>query len=223
MQYEVEVKALLGSQERADELLTALQVADVTFSKKSEQTQRNHYFEKGDLHALANVFANVFSKEQLDTIKEIAAKATKFSVRSRQRNNDVLLVIKGSLDDRSAIHSVRRMEFEESVPTTLEELDEKIISAGFELEAKWSAQRTVYAFKDMTVDMIFSPGYGYMAELEKVVEDETSVEDARKNILATLEEFGLEELNPERHDRMYAHYNAHWPEYYGTTNVFTIV
>jgi hypothetical protein len=33
---------------------------------------------------------------------------------------------------------------------------------------------------------------------------------------------GVEELPQDRLERMFAHYNAHWPEYYGTEKVFVI-
>jgi hypothetical protein len=33
---------------------------------------------------------------------------------------------------------------------------------------------------------------------------------------------GAEELNQDRLARMFAFYNAHWPEYYGTEKVFTV-
>ena len=37
-----------------------------------------------------------------------------------------------------------------------------------------------------------------------------------------MEKLGAEELAQERLERMFTFYNAHWPEYYGTDNVFTI-
>jgi hypothetical protein len=35
-------------------------------------------------------------------------------------------------------------------------------------------------------------------------------------------ELGIEELDAARLERMFAYYNAHWPEYYGTEKVFDI-
>ena len=97
-----------------------------------------------------------------------------------------------------------------------------MLAAGFELEAKWSAARKMYAFKDMTIDVMFSPGYGYVVEFEKVIDDESNIEQTRQNLLALMSEFGVEELDAQRLNRMFKYYNENWAEYYGTDKVFTI-
>jgi hypothetical protein len=37
-----------------------------------------------------------------------------------------------------------------------------------------------------------------------------------------MKQVGVVELGQARLERMFAHYNTHWPEYYGTENIFTI-
>ncbi len=37
-----------------------------------------------------------------------------------------------------------------------------------------------------------------------------------------MKEVGVAELPQDRLERMFAYYNLHWPEYYGTENIFTI-
>ncbi len=222
MQYEVEVKSLLGSKERATEVLAAMFADDAGMHETARQKQLNHYFTGGDLTKLADAFKDVFTPDQLQLMHDIRVKATAFNVRTWDKNGDVLLIVKGSMDERSAAHSLRRMEFEELVDMSIDELDSKVLSAGFELEAKWSADRTYYDYKGMTVDMIFSPGYGYMCEIERVVYDERDVDVAREDILAVLEHFGLQEFDNALLERMFTYYNQHWQEYYGTDKTFTL-
>lgn len=222
MKYEIEVKALLGSQENTDALLEKLADADPDFSQFDEQKQLNHYFKGGSLGGLTLAAGKYLNTEQVKTLKRIAESATSFSVRSREKNGTTVLVVKGSLDAASADHSHRRMEFEEKIDLPIEELDALIEEAGFELEAKWSAERRFFKFKDMTIDVFFSPGYGYLVEFEKVISDEEKVEQTRADIINDMGILGVKELDPERLNRMFAYYNAHWPEYYDTKNIFTI-
>ena len=69
---------------------------------------------------------------------------------------------------------------------------------------------------------MITPGYGYVVEFEKVIFDTDSIDRTRSYILQIMAEVGVEELHPNRLDRMFAYYNDHWQEYYGTQKVFTI-
>ena len=222
MQYEIEVKALLGSQEASNNLLEKLASRDANFRQYDTQSQLNHYFVGGSLGSLVKSVKPYFAQEKLDILSEIAKKSTSFSVRSRQKNGKTLFIVKGSLDSTSAVHSHRRIEFEEPIDLDIAQLDELIISSGFHYEAKWSAERVMYAFNDLTVDMFFTPGYGYMVEFEKVIRDAEAIEQTRSNILKIMADVGLEELDSARLERMFTYYNKHWQQYYGTQKVFTI-
>jgi predicted adenylyl cyclase CyaB len=222
MKYEIEVKVLLGSQAAAADLLAKLGGDDPDFAKFDEQKQLNHYFKEGDLGNLAKKFEDILTGEQVSQIDNLAQNAKSFNVRSRQKNDKVLLIIKGSLDERSAAHSNQRMELEFEIDMTIDELDDKVLRSGFKLEAKWSAERGLYKYRDMVIDMIFSPGYGHMVEFEKVVDDEKKVEPARQNILNLLKKLGLNEFDHELIEKMFAYYNEHWREYYGTRKTFTL-
>ena len=65
-------------------------------------------------------------------------------------------------------------------------------------------------------------GYGYVAEFEKMVDEEADVMKARDGVRALMAELGAEELSQDRLERMFAHYNANWQDYYGTDKIFTI-
>jgi predicted adenylyl cyclase CyaB len=222
MQYEIEIKSLLGSQQNVDALLKKLKEADESFKQTDEQLQLNHYFINGKLANLIQKLSPYFNAEQIKILQDIDEVAKAISVRARQKNEVTYMVVKGSLDSADANHSSRRMEFEDPIELDIEQLDDLVLAAGFELEAKWSAARKMYLFKDMTVDVMFSPGYGYVVEFEKVISDESQIEQTRQNLLALMRDFGVEELNAERLNRMFAYYNQNWAEYYGTNKVFTI-
>ena len=58
--YEVEIKSLLGSKERADEVRAAMQKADPTCVLTSRNKQLNHYFADGNLAKLVEIIAPKF-------------------------------------------------------------------------------------------------------------------------------------------------------------------
>lgn len=222
MQYEIEIKSLLGSQEATDAVLLRVGQLDHDCAIASTQKQLNHYFKDGDLATLVTAFRSMLTPDQVATLTEISKRATSINVRSRQKNDEVLLIVKGSLDATSAVHSHQRMEFEAPLAITIEQLDEMILSTGWRLEAKWQAERTIYAALGLTLDVFFTPGYGYMIEFEKVVADDTDRETAHQQVVAVMNQLGVSELPNDRLERMFAYYNEHWPEYYGTRNIFTI-
>ena len=114
-------------------------------------------------------------------------------------------------------------EFAEPVALTLDELDELILGAGFAYEAKWSREREEYTYKGANVCIDKNAGYGYLAEFEKVVPHDEAIAAIRSELDLLMKELGVEELLQDRLERMFAHYNEHWPEYYGTDRTFVIL
>jgi adenylate cyclase class IV len=222
MQYEIEIKCLLPDKSALETLLKKIDLKDPTMKLVSVQRQRNHYFHGGSLEKLIEHAVSHLSAEQLENIKDINATATHINVRSRQKNDEVLLIVKGSLDDVSAAHSHHRMEFEGVVPLDIDQLDDLILESGWLLEAKWQANREIYSALGLTVDTIVTPGYGYMVEFERVVTDDSSREEAHQQILDVMESLGVEELPNDRLERMFAYYNEHWQEYYDTDKTFVV-
>lgn len=220
--YEVEIKALLGSPERADEVRAAMKRLDPECELTSKNSQLNHYFEGGTLEKLAEVAAPHLTDEARAKLADMAARAKEFSVRTRDKDNIVILVVKASVDDTTSANGISRMEFEAQVPLTLLELDQLVLESGFTYQAKWSREREEYRCKGVTVCLDKNAGYGYIAEFEKVVDDPARVDAARDEIRAFMQELGVEELAQDRLERMFAHYNANWPQYYGTDRIFVI-
>ena len=220
--YEVEVKSLLGSEERADELRTAMKKVDPASELQTKNKQLNHYFEGGTLKKLAVAVAPHLSGVAEIKLDDLAERSKEFSVRTRDKNGTVYFVVKASVGDDSSANGVARIELEEKVDISLEALDKLILSAGFSYQAKWSREREEYICKDANVTLDKNAGYGWVAEFEIVVKDAADVEGARGKIVALMEELGVEELPQQRLERMFSFYNSHWQEYYGTDKIFTV-
>ena len=221
-QYEIEIKSLLGDESKANELIKKMESFDPECKKVSHNSQLNHYFKGGDVHKLYEKVEHLFIDDQHDKFKNITEKGSDFSVRTRQKNDEVLLVVKASLDGGTSSNTVSRMEFEEHVALSLLELDALVLAAGYEYEAKWSRDRDEYEYKDIAVCIDHNAGYGYLAEFETVTDDEESLEAIRDNLETIMKELEVIELSQDRLARMFAHYNENWPDYYGTKKIFNV-
>jgi adenylate cyclase class IV len=105
---------------------------------------------------------------------------------------------------------------------SLAELDQLILKSGFEYQAKWSREREDFKFKDLNVSIDKNAGYGYLAEFEKVIADPTEADAVKQLIRSIMLELEVDELMQDRLERMFAHYNQNWQDYYGTDKTFTI-
>lgn len=219
-QYEIEIKCLLGSRENADRLATKMKEIDPALQTVGTYRQLNHYFEgKGDFKAVAKVLKD---EEAQRSFVELAEKAKDFSLRTRDADGTILLVLKASIDDTTSANGTARREFEEKVPMTLDELDQAILAAGFTYQSKWSRERTEYKFSGANVTIDRNAGYGYLAEFESVESDPSLADKTKERLRGLIQSVGFAELDQARLARMFAFYNAHWPEYYGTEKVFNI-
>lgn len=222
-QIEVEVKSLLGSKENADALKAGMQKLDPNCVLVSSNSQLNHYFEGGDIKKLAEVFTPFLKVEAVASLTDIAMHGHSLSIRTREVDGVVKLVVKASLGSDSSSNGVARKEIEEVIEgKSLQEVDDLVLSAGYKYQAKWSRQREEFSYKGANVCLDKNAGYGYLAEFEKVVDETHSLEDVRKEIDSLMQELSVFELPQERLERMFAFYNEHWPEYYGTDNIFVI-
>lgn len=222
--YEIEIKSLLGSEEAANALVSKMRAADTTLAVTDSYKQLNHYFEGGDVKNLYSAAEMYLTEADKSKFQKIAAEGKDISVRTREMNGTVILVLKASVDDTTSANGTARIECESTIPLSLDALDQLVLGAGFHYQAKWSRERTEYKLggKDVTVCLDKNAGYGYVAEFEKVIDDATHADAVKAELRELMQEFGVEELPQDRLERMFAHYNQHWAEYYGTNNVFTI-
>lgn len=226
-QYEVEVKSLLGSKEQADRLREGLKKFDPNMKLVGKGKQLNHYFnppkDREQFDLLQKVLAPLLPTDTHASLARIAAHGSKVSIRTRQTDTKTLFIIKASVSDDTSSNGVARIEFEAPVKMTLEEIDQVLLhKIGLTYQAKWSREREEYEAGGLHVCLDKNAGYGYLAEFEKVVGSESEVEGAKREVESVMEKLGFVELDQARLERMFAHYNAHWGEYYGTENIFTI-
>lgn len=220
--YEIEIKSLLGHKENAEDLRRRIGEHPLSFSLASKNKQLNHYFTGGIVENILVSITEHLSDDQRKAFVHIAQKGKNHSVRTRQTDDKTLFVVKASLDHQTSTHGVSRTEFEAEMPYSLERLDQLLCDAGFNYQSKWSREREEYISGDVHICVDKNAGYGYLAEFEKVIRDEREAETTKQSLYDLMKEFGVEELPQDRLDRMFAHYNKCWPEYYGTEKVFNI-
>lgn len=239
--YEIEIKSLLGSKERQEKLKEDLQRLDPNLQLLERTKRLNHYFVGGSLQKLFETFKDSIEQNKLENFQKVTSEFEEKNCSIRSKSVDpstgstgspqaglraggkISLVIKAAIGEGNSVHGTARLEFDSPVTgMTLEELDQAILDCGFWYQAKWSQEREEYKCNDMVITLDFSPGYGYMAEFEIVASDENSIPAYREKLRNTMRELSAEEADPERLERMFACYNVHWQEYYGTEKIFVI-
>ncbi len=220
---EVEIKSLLGSIEKVQELKKRMLELDPSCRIIDTNKQLNHYFVGGDMKLLEKNFLQTISPDGTERFLRILHEGKNISIRTRKTDDVVLFVIKASIDDTTSSNGTARIEFESTVAMSIDEVDALVIASGCEYQAKWSRDREEYEMSDGThICIDRNAGYGYLAEFERVVSENISADEVKKEIRALMATLGVEELPQDRLERMFAHYNQHWQEYYGTEKTFTI-
>ncbi len=220
--YEIEIKCLLGEENRANELVSKMKELDPELTFSGSERQKNHYFIDGEIRSLPVKIKPFLDEADFALLAETAKKTSDYSVRTRENDKGVFLVIKASIDDTTSANGIARLELELPVQLSLDELDKLILETGFLYQAKWSRERNSYRFLDVSVSIDKNAGYGYLTEFETLIDDAAKAEETKENLRLLIRQLGLVELEQERLSRMFAHYNEHWPEYYGTDKIFVI-
>ncbi len=222
--FEIEIKSLLGSKDRADELKRRLVKLFPALKVLPAHKQLNHYFNApADLGVFQKAVTSLLpegAQQKLDDI--IKGVKGGVSIRTREADGVVLVILKASIGDDSSANGVSRIEFEEPVSCTLAELDKKLLEAGLTYQAKWSREREHYDLGVIHVTVDKNAGYGYLAEFEKMIDDGGGAQYAKQELKALMAELNCAELAQDRLERMFKYYNEHWGEYYGTDRTFTI-
>ncbi len=222
--FEIEVKSLIGEAAEADELLRRMRALDPNLKELGAHIQLNHYFIDGNIETLSEkMSASTITPAIRKKLRDIYIRTKKYSVRTRRTDKDTLLVIKASVDDTSSENGTARIEVEVKAPNlTLEQLDEIVLSAGFAYQAKWSRERREFRYRGLNVCIDKNAGYGFLAEFETIVDNPEKIVESKEMLRATIKELGLAELPQDRLERMFAHYNKNWREYYGTNKTFIL-
>jgi len=221
--YEVEIKSLLGHKKHAKRLKKNLSKLPQGLTPHKKSSQLNHYFIDGNLKKLVTRVSHYLTTKERKKLISLSQQVTDFSVRTRKENSTVSFVVKASVDDTTSSNGVTRIEFSAEIPKlSIDQLDSLILQSGFRYQAKWSRDREEYRLGDISVCIDKNAGYGYLAEFELLVEEDSLVDEARKTLRNLIEKLGFEELPQDRLERMFAYYNEHWQDYYGTENTFVV-
>jgi len=215
--YEVEVKSLLGSKEKAEELKDIIKEVDPDCRLISTSKQLDHYFEGGDLESLVEDLAFYISDKAYIEIKSLVNR--EIAVCSKDKDGEVFIIIKSSVED---YYDDRGLSIEKKVPLTLVELDKLITKNGFKCQSKRAVEKEDFIANKIIVSVKKTDGYGYTAEFKAGVESFEEVGIAKHAIHVFMEHLGISELSQDRLERMLAYYNAYWEDYYGTDKVFII-
>ena len=219
-QYEIEIKSLLGDSERAVKLRKKIKEKGGVFLNSHKQL--NHYFILSDVKKFKRDLLPFIEKSKKKLFQKVLDSGKDFSVRTREADGKIVLVVKASIDAGTSANSVSRMEFESEMDMTLDELDQLLLNVGLEYQAKWSREREEYRLNDISICLDKNAGYGYLVEFEKMISDHALADTAKKELLKIMKEFKVEELPQDRLERMFAHYNGNWRDYYGTDKIFNI-
>lgn len=222
--FEIEVKVLLGWEEKAQELIEKIHLHPDT-KLITQNSQLNHYFlPQGDFEKLVERLKEYIHADHHEKLYQVIMEGKNHSLRTRKMDDKILFVVKASVDDTTSSNGTARIEFEEAVADlALHELDQLMLNHWFPYQSKRSRQRKEYQYKDMHVCIDKNAGYGYVAEFEKMISDRDQAETTKETIRQELKNLGIEELSQDRLERMFAHYNEHRSEYYGTEKTFTIL
>lgn len=222
--FEIEIKSLLGSEERAGELKRRLVQLFPALKALPPHKQRNFYFNTpSDLGVIEKTIGPLLSAEKRKELSKIITNAKGgFSIRTRDADGKVLFILKASIGDDTSENGVSRIEFEEPISLAFDTLNQRLIDAGLSYQAKWSREREEYELGSNHIMVDKNAGYGYLAEFERMVDDEGEAKQVKKELQSLMQELGCAELPQARLERMFKYYNEHWPEYYGTDRTFII-
>ena len=221
--YEIEIKSLLGSKDRADKLKSQIKTKGAKLISSNKQL--NHYFvvpENARFSDFEKKLEPHVKKSKKTLFKKILTEGEDLSIRTRETDDKILLVVKASVGDDTSANGVSRMEFESTVDMSLDKLDKVLLDAGLKYQAKWSREREEYKMRDVSICLDKNAGYGYLAEFEKVIPDHTEADKVKAELLSLMDEFEIRELMQDRLERMFAYYNSHWQDYYRTDKIFII-
>jgi adenylate cyclase class IV len=174
---------------------------------------------------LFGTFREYITDEQAKSLHTLTKEAKSFSVRTRGTPTQTIIVVKATVNDESSSNGTARIEWEVDLAEkmSLDEMDTKVLQAGFAYQAKWSRAREGYQLNDNTVLCLDkNAGYGYLAEFERVIDDASLVDSTRAELLEMIESLEYAELDQDRLARMFDFYNKNWSEYYGTEKVFIV-
>lgn len=222
-QIEVEIKTLLGSAENAKKFVSRLYEIDPETQLVDQNSQLNHYFVDGDINKLAEKSKDFLTDSEYQNFVELIKISSNYSLKTREVDQTkVFLTVKVTVDNTSNDFGTARKEFETEVDLSLADLEKILLECGFEYQAKWSRSRDEYKFLDTNVTIDKNAGWGYIAEIEQIVQENQDVDKVKKYLREQMTKIGFEEVKQDRLARMLDFYNKNWRDYYGSEEFFVL-
>lgn len=223
MQREIEKKYLLKDLADIQALVKSLKQFYPDLTHKGQKTIISYFYQKpNNKEQVLQVGRKLLKKEQLAELTKLVKQCDELMVKCRSIDNVKYFTVKGASSGEDVVHATNRMELEVELDKELETINKIIVSSGIKLVSKWSSVRDFYVLENkLKADIEFVAGYGHKAELELVINDGESSEEAVAVIDELANKLGLFYASDELMGRMYKYYNQHWEEYFNTDKVFS--
>ena len=165
----------------------------------------------------------ITKKQYGNLIKELKDKGMKF-----EETNQITYYFKGDIDFRiqftntytklwlkaGNIHDDAREEVEVFIDNENRDNLLKLLKClGYEIEIKWFRKRLLGNYQDITLTLDYTVGYGFIIELEKLIIDESKVEETKKIILNIFKDLGIEVSEKQEFRDKYDDYKINWDKY----------
>jgi adenylate cyclase class IV len=223
MQREIEKKYLLKDKAARCALVEQLYQIYPGTKLLGTKTVISYFYEPAESKdQILAVARKLLKDKELAELTKLVKHSVEIMVKCRSIDDTNYFSVKGAAAGQDAVHAANRMEFEAGLSMSLEEINQVIVDAGIKLVSKWSSRRDFYSLgQGLKADIEFVAGYGHKAELEVVIQDGESVDDAMATIDELADKLDLYYASDELMGRMYAYYNQHWEEFFNTDNVFS--
>ncbi len=223
MQREIEKKYLLKNKADREDLVQNLKDLFPGMELKGTKTVISYFYKKAESKdQILAAGKALLTEAQMADLTTLVENCDEIMVKCRSIDDTKYFAVKGAASGEDAVHAANRMEYEVVLDQDLESINGAIVGAGIILVSKWSSLRDFYSLdENLKADIEFVAGYGHKAELELVIPDGESVDDAVATIDVLAEKLKLYYASDALMGRMYAYYNQHWEEYFNTDNVFS--
>lgn len=115
---------------------------------------------------------------------------------------------------KGQIHDDAREEMEVLVDNKYSlDLSKMLECLGYEVEIKWFRKRLEGDYQDIKLTIDYTVGYGYIIEVEKIVTDESLIDETKDMLCDILKSFNIEISKKEEFKEKYNDYKKNWKDY----------
>lgn len=84
---------------------------------------------------------------------------------------------------------------------------------GYEVEIKWFRKRLTGIYQDVTLTADYTVGYGYIIELEKLIDNDTNIEVIKDYLLNIFKDLEIKISDKQEFKDKYEDYKINWDKY----------